>query len=276
MAGYKRGDYRTALVEFRRSYDITADARVLFNLGETHWQLHDYGEAMNAFTRYLERGEAIPPARRSALEQRIATLHERVGRVEVRAEAGATLSIDDGPLGSAPLAEPFFVSAGRHKFAASPGVSRTVDVAGGDELNVDLSPAPAPVAAVVAPPPPAPSTPARPSEPPPPSTTLAWGVTGAAVALGAGAVLVGSIAIGAKHDYDHAVESFPADHDEIHEARSRTRLFGTTADVLGVAALGTGAFAAYLWLSRPHPRATNAATWGLQIAGPSLVLQSRF
>ncbi len=271
VSAYKQGDYRAALAAFHRSYELSENAQVLFNLGETYWQLHDHAGAMNAFVRYLERGEAIAPSRRSALEQRVAALRERVGRVEVRAEVGAALSLDDEALGPAPLAAPFFVGAGRRRFAAAPGVARTVDVVGGDELAVDLraAPAPAPPAPATAPPrPPPPRAPAR------PSTAAAWGATAAAAGLGAGALIAGALALSAKGDYDDAVTTFPAERDDVDGARSRARALGITADVLGVAALGTGAFAAYLWLSRP--RAPDAAAWGVRLAGPALVVQARF
>lgn len=275
VAAYKQGDYRAALAAFRRSYELSANAQVLFNLGEAHWQLRDYGEAMNSFVRYLERGESIAPARRAALERRIAEIRERVGRVGVLAPEGAALTLDDTPLGPAPLASPYYVSAGPHKFAASPGTTRAVDVVGGDELEVDLRPAAAPPP----PPPPAPAStpapaPAQPA-PSPPSNTLVWGVTAAAAVLGVGAAVTGAIAIDSKHDYDHALETFPVERDKVDSARSRTRAFGLTADILGAATIGTGAFAAYLWLSRPRP-APNTTGWGVGLVGSGLAVQGRF
>ncbi|HEU4404728.1 MAG TPA: hypothetical protein VFS43_05495 [Polyangiaceae bacterium] len=269
VASFKRGDYRAALAAFHRSYELSDNAQVLFNLGETYWQLRDYAGAMNAFARYLERGESIAPSRRAALEQRMASLRDSVGRVEVRAAEGASLLLDDEALGPAPLAPPFFVNAGRHKFAASPGVTRTVDVVGGDELAIDLRPAPA-----EAPPPAAPARPAPRPRTPAPSTAPAWALTATAAALGAGAAVAGAFALGAKRDYDDALSTFPVERDDVDEARARTRVLGATADLLGLAALGTGVAAAYLWLSRPH--APAAAAWRLQIAGPALALHARF
>jgi len=43
---YNETDYRAALVEFRRAYDLAPNAAVLYNIGETEYQLRDYASAL--------------------------------------------------------------------------------------------------------------------------------------------------------------------------------------------------------------------------------------
>src|SRR5580692_5914030 len=55
---YAEADYQGALVEFKRAYATAPNPIVLYNIGETEFQLQDYSGALGAFTRYL--GESPP------------------------------------------------------------------------------------------------------------------------------------------------------------------------------------------------------------------------
>src|SRR4051812_31637230 len=48
---YSEADYRAALVEFKRAYELAPHVTVLYNLGQTHYQLQNYAEALNTFER---------------------------------------------------------------------------------------------------------------------------------------------------------------------------------------------------------------------------------
>src|SRR5438046_1076480 len=50
---YTEADYRAALVEFRRAYEIAPNATVLYNIAQTYYQLQDYAGALVTFERYL-------------------------------------------------------------------------------------------------------------------------------------------------------------------------------------------------------------------------------
>ena len=77
---YGEADYRAALVEFKRAYEIAPNAAVLYNLGQTYFQLQNYASALDSFTRYLsESGES--PSHKAEVENAIKTLKTRVGTI---------------------------------------------------------------------------------------------------------------------------------------------------------------------------------------------------
>src|SRR5580692_8380970 len=51
-------DYKGALVEFRRAYDLSHDPRVLYNVGVTEKLLTHYARAVDAWERELREGQA--------------------------------------------------------------------------------------------------------------------------------------------------------------------------------------------------------------------------
>ena len=53
VALYVEADYRGALVEFERAYTLAPNGIVLFNVGETQYQLRDYAAALATFEHYL-------------------------------------------------------------------------------------------------------------------------------------------------------------------------------------------------------------------------------
>src|SRR3954465_9847176 len=81
---YKRGvdlygeaNYTAALIEFRRAYEIAPNFSVLYNIGQIHYQLHDYADSLRTFQAYLsEGGNKVPSARRTEVEREVAYLRD--------------------------------------------------------------------------------------------------------------------------------------------------------------------------------------------------------
>jgi hypothetical protein len=142
VALYGEADYRAALVEFKRAYAIAPNTAVLYNVGETQYQLQDYASALTTFERYLaESGQG--DGHRTEVENDIEILRARVGHVGVvTIPPGADVTIDDQAVGHTPLDKPLLVSIGHRKITASmqgrPAVTRYVDVATDDNLAVTL------------------------------------------------------------------------------------------------------------------------------------------
>lgn len=248
LARFKRGqelyterNFAGALVEFRKAYETAPSFRVLYNIGQVCYQMQDYVCAYRSLEQYLaDGGTQIPAARRTSVGEELANLKQRIGSLDVRSNvAGAELSVDDVLVGTLPLAAPVQASAGRHKIVVvAPGrtpVTRTVDVAGQDTLQVDVpfadlprEPEPKPV--------PAPP-PSREAPPPPPAskmTTLSWiGYGASALALVGGGV-TGGLALGAADDVKTKV--YP-NEDAASSDRSRAGTLALTSDVLLVAGI---------------------------------------
>src|SRR6185295_16131352 len=106
---YMEADYRAALVEFLRAYELAPNGVVLFNIGETQYQLRDYAAALETFQRYLVEAPADDKHRPIA-ERNIKELSTRVGQLRVvTIPPGATVSINDRVVGESPLQKPIVV-----------------------------------------------------------------------------------------------------------------------------------------------------------------------
>src|SRR5689334_10544983 len=103
-AHYKRavglfgeGDYSVALIEFKRAYEIAPAFQVLYNIGETYYQLQDYAGALRTLEKYLaDGGDKVPADRRAEVQKEIEKLRLRVARVEIAITTpGVEISVDD-------------------------------------------------------------------------------------------------------------------------------------------------------------------------------------
>ena len=82
VALYGEADYRAALVEFRKAYEIAPNATVLYNIGQTYYQLQNYAAALTTLERYLNEAGA-QAAHRSEVETTLEILQSRVVRVSI-------------------------------------------------------------------------------------------------------------------------------------------------------------------------------------------------
>lgn len=137
---YDEGDYRLALVELERAYEIQPSYKILYNIGQVHFQLGEYARAHRVLRRYLEEGgDQVPPERRAEVEKDLATLATRVATVTIQVDVpDAEIAIGDQPPARAPVRT--LVEAGALRIRVSkPGYEpqhRTVKLAGGDDVVV--------------------------------------------------------------------------------------------------------------------------------------------
>ncbi len=141
---YSEQNYEAALVEFERAYQIAPSYKILYNTGLIHKQLNNYVASLTAFERYLaEGGTSVPEDRRQEVQRYIDQMSVRVARLTIRTNIPeADVSVDDVPVGKAPLGKAVFVNPGRRKVTASkPGyypATSIVTVVGSDSVNVNL------------------------------------------------------------------------------------------------------------------------------------------
>ncbi|HEY2514085.1 MAG TPA: PEGA domain-containing protein [Polyangiaceae bacterium] len=141
---YEEDDFRSALIEFNRAYELAPNWGVLYNIGQSYYQLRDYANGLRTLERYAREGGAqIAPERRAQIDKEMAELRGRVAHVTLTSNVeGAEITLDDASIGRTPLAEPALIGTGRHKLSISrPGyvpVTKTVDIAGGDRLTIPL------------------------------------------------------------------------------------------------------------------------------------------
>ncbi|HEX2871828.1 MAG TPA: PEGA domain-containing protein [Polyangiaceae bacterium] len=283
---YEEADYALALAEFERVYELVPDYRVLYNIGQVSIQMGRYARAYRTLKEYVARGGAeLAPDRAAAVQADLTLLSGKVARVSLQVEqAGAQLSVDGVAVGRSPLAEPLVVDVGEHRLqvelAGYVTQSRSLTLAGGDRREVaftlQATPSAAPTTAPLA----APREQPRVTPPEPANRTsstrgtwlgVGWGTTGA---LAAGALVSGALGASAAGDLRDLRGTAGTSRQALEQAQSRASTRLLVADVLGGAALATGAVTLYFQLSgSSHEKAPNQAAvsqWRL-LLGPSNV-----
>lgn len=267
VALYGEADYRGALTEFKRAYELAPNPLVLYNIGQSQFQLRNYSAALSTFERYLAEAGANAPHEKE-VEQSVATLKTRVGRVDIESNLPADVQIDDEPVGKTPLAK-LLVSVGKHRIVAthegSPPQERTIEVAAGDALPVKFS---FDASAKPTPGPTAPLSPAK-TESHPPYATIAWVATGA---LAAGAIVTGVVATTSSSSLSDERDSATATRERLDSLSGRAKGFALATDILGAAAVVAGAAAIYFTVTRPKGDLGPKAQVGVAPAGFTLRL----
>lgn len=242
---YDEGDFRAALIEFRRAYALAPNFKVLFNIGNVQYQLGDYAGAKKTLEQYLEEGGArIEGDRRAAVENDIRRLEQRVAYVTITIDVDeATVTIDDVEVGTSPLREPVAVSAGRRRISVRKSgyreETKQLDLAGGDRqsLSIDLEP----LTGQPLPPPPPPSG----GEKSAGSGDVPWGAWATAAGFGAGTLVFGLLALNAKANLDEA-KGLPTTAEALTDKRDQMLAFGIVTDILAAGTIITGSVAIYL------------------------------
>ena len=260
---YAESDYRAALIEFNRAYALVPNPDVLYNLGETQYELHDYAGALIAFERYLAETNDANPHHKEVARQ-IDVLCKLVGHVTIATTpAGADVEIDDRLVGKTPIDAPILVSAGRRKVAASLAgrapIVEYVDVPAGDVRALswelpDPSPSPSPPTAPWSwdSPPESQQAPARGG-----GTLRALGWIGTA-ALAAGAGVFGAMALQEWGALQRTGAAGATSGKALADEAGRMLMYSAVAEGLGAGAVVVGGVTLYATLSlQSAPLATE-------------------
>jgi tetratricopeptide (TPR) repeat protein len=264
VALYGEADYRGALVEFKRAYAQSPNVAVLYNVGETEFQLQDYAAALTTFRRYLAEAPSTE-THHAEVENNVEVLRSRVGHLSITTvPQGADITIDDQLVGKTPLDEALLVSIGHRKVTAAMAgrqpVVRFVDVAAEDNVAVTLA------FAVAAGGLDDPSRgPLREASPPshagPTLRAVGWIATGVLVG---GAVTFGLLAEKASSDLKTARDRFPTTATTLNHDASLASTYAIVADSLTIAAIVVGGITLFSTLSSSSSSAGAPArgSWG--------------
>jgi hypothetical protein len=288
---YGEDDFRAALVEFQRAYELAPSFRILYNIAQVQFQLQDYAGSLRSFERYLQEGaDRIDAERRQDVERDLERLRTRVARIAISAEHdGVEVYVDDVWMGVTPL-PPVLVSSGRRRVRARleghAPVTHVVDVAGAEQVTLRLqfddtksqAAAMEPEAPGIAhsepmPVVPAPTLPLAPDGPEESSVPwVGWTITGL---LAVGAATTGVLALRASSDLQDLRAKPNVGRDALDDASSDTKRWALATDVLGVGAVVAGGISLYLTLNRDaEPEGASGVQWNL---GPgSLGVAGRF
>lgn len=248
---YNEGSFEAALAEFRKAYQLNPNYRLLYNIAQTYFDLHDYVSASKALTQYTQQGGAeISAERRAQVRELNTKLEERIAYLEITCNVdGAEIRVDELPVGVSPLDAPVPVNAGPRRITAvKPGhavVARMVTVGGTERAKVALD--------VTG-----------------PTTGAVDGLAGAALAgrarreparvgLIASSVVMGGCAIAttvfailasnAKTSFDQELDAYPTTRGNIDRAREKMNTYAYLTDGFGAATLLSGGVALYFLLS---------------------------
>lgn len=277
---FHEGSLDAALAEFRKAYQLAPTYRVLYNIAQVQFELHNHVEALKSFRQYLtEGGSEVPADRRAQVEGEIQKLERRVALLEISTDVdGADILVDDVPIGTSPLRAPVMVNAGNRRVTAIKvgrvTTAQALTAAGGERVKVHLE---LPEVLV-----------ARPLErvggpgpaaaPPEPSRTKMWVALAATTALGIGAGTFGLLTQQAKQDFDKQLKTFPNTKENIDRARHKMVVNAAITDGLAGATLLAGGLTLYFAFSSPDSDEPEARTARLRVVpGPgSLTIAGQF
>ncbi|HEX7664661.1 MAG TPA: PEGA domain-containing protein [Polyangiaceae bacterium] len=142
VALYGEHDFKGALAEFQRAYQLAPNAAVLYNIGQTDFELQDYAGSLDAFTRYMAEGKPSK-ARQQEVQTALEALKSRVGTIDITTNVDdSTVLVDDVSQGKSPLSHPVTVSVGQRKVTVShdgyPSANRIVTIASGDAIKLEI------------------------------------------------------------------------------------------------------------------------------------------
>ena len=114
-AAERRKDWRTAIDEYQRAYDLAPHPDVLYNIAVDLERLEEYRDAATHYRRYLDQSE--DPADAPRVEALIEKLRARPGLVTITTDPpGAEVAIDGKRAGAAPVERRL---AGTHRIEVS-------------------------------------------------------------------------------------------------------------------------------------------------------------
>lgn len=252
---FHEGNFEAALAEFQKANQNGPSYRILYNIAQSYFELHDYVAALKYYKQYLTNGAAdVPAARKTQVEETITKLENRIATIDISVSVdGAQVSIDDVPVGISPLAGPVPVNPGPRRVTAAkaglPTASRSLTVAGADRAAVSLDLH-------------ASSRKALPLDFATPSTSASTSnsksthsrvplITGLAV-TGACAVttgVFGFLTLGAKKDLDRDLDTFGVSStNRVSNDRSRVRNYALVTDIAAAATLVSAGVTLYMVL----------------------------
>ena len=273
---YKDGDFDAALVQFERAYAVKPNFKVLYNIAQCHFELHQYVEARDTLSRYLKDGAgSIEAERQSAVQNDLTELERRIAHLTLKVNVtGATVYVDGKKAGVTPLAMPVDVNEGQRTISVETSdrgtKQRIVRVAGGEAQTISLD------FAALAPSPLAANSSAKADGPTPQAASGLgagfWITGGLAVALGAGAGVSGYFALKAQDDHDTDLERFGVSPSDLDDSQKRAKRFALTTDILAGSAIVCAGIATVLLVSHD----SGGKQVGLGVGPGNLTLRGNF
>jgi hypothetical protein len=143
---FNQGENAGALVEFKRTYELTGEPSTLFNIGLVYAELKRPVEAVDALDMLLKSSAKLGPEQRQKAEKVRAEQQSFVSFLNVSTNVQAMIELDGVEAAHTPLNGPLRVAAGHHVMGAIAAgyapLRKTIDIAGGEtqKLSFELVP----------------------------------------------------------------------------------------------------------------------------------------
>ena len=275
---YKDGDFDAALVQFERAYAEKPNFKVLYNIAQCYFELHQYVEARDTLARYLKEGAGqLDAERQTKVESDVADLQRRIAHLTLTVNVtGATVYVDGKKIGVTPLSAAVDVSEGQRTIAVETAdrgsKQRVVRLGGGEAQTVNIEFA-APSAAPAATTAPSAKTTGPRAQAPSGLGAGFWVTGGLAVALGAGAGVTGYLALQAQDDRKKDLETFGVTRTDLDDSRKRAKTFALTSDILAGSAIVCAGVATVLLITHDSGGGEQV---GLGVGPGNVTLRGRF
>lgn len=137
------GEFEQALAEYEQAQRLRPTFRLHRHMGRVCQALGRYADALEHYELYLSQGEArVEPEFRSLVTSAIEEVRDRVTELHITAPEGATIIIDNIPVGIAPLTTSPIVDEGRHQLEVRLEEFRDhnqeFEAQGGEELSLEI------------------------------------------------------------------------------------------------------------------------------------------
>ncbi|WP_434047263.1 MULTISPECIES: PEGA domain-containing protein [Sorangium] len=118
---FKDGDHAGALARFERAYELSRDHRLLWNVALCQKNLRRYAKMLATLRRMeIDAGAALSARDKQDIADLIQAAGAYVSHLEITAsEPGATVFVDDEPVGTTPLAAPVPIDIGERRIRVS-------------------------------------------------------------------------------------------------------------------------------------------------------------
>lgn len=139
------GDMAGAAAKFQHAYDVSKDPRLLYNVAVCEKNQRRYFRVQVLLQRYLrEMGGSLSTQDRTNVEETLTAIKSFVSTLKLNVQdEGAVVMIDGEEVGRAPITQPIPIDLGRRTIRVTkPGFlpyEKTIDVAGGTEIPLDVS-----------------------------------------------------------------------------------------------------------------------------------------
>jgi len=232
---YDEGNYEAALVEFKTSYKVLPNWKLLYYIGLTRQALNDYVGAEKDFTAYLEEGkDKVPEDKRSSVEESLKKLSGYVGSILIRVDVdGADVFVNDALVGKSPLEGPVRLNLGNYRISTKKegfeDFIEDVELPGGEtlELHVEMkAKAAAPSDKLVLE---KPQTEPEKKQKKPVKPAAFYAVVGLTGALLAATAVTGGLAVDTHNTFDNTPEQ---DWEKRLDLRDKGQKLNTATDVL--------------------------------------------